>query len=78
MADTLTPTLPPLADIQQLAITRPGPLDPSTVVAAWYEAKAALLARLADSDDPEAAAYAAQAIRAHQHATDPRQGKDAR
>ncbi|MFC0540648.1 hypothetical protein [Kutzneria chonburiensis] len=78
MAATTTPALPLLAEIQQLATTRPGPLDPPVVVAAWYEAKAALLDRLADSTDPEAAGYAEQAIRAHQHAIDLRQGKGSR
>jgi hypothetical protein len=78
MAATTTPAPPLLGEIQQLATTRPGPLDPPAIVAAWYEAKAALLDRLADTNDPEAAGYAEQAIRAHQHALDLRQGKDFR
>jgi hypothetical protein len=81
MTATTTPVLSPLAEIQQVATSRPGPFDPPAVVAAWYEAKAALLDRLADTADtadPEAAGYAEQAIRAHQHALDLRQGKESR
>jgi len=73
LSSALGATRPLLADIQHLATTRPGPHDPPKVVAAWYEAKAALLARLADSDDPEAAGYAEQAVLAHQHAIHLRQ-----
>jgi len=64
---------PLLIEIQQLAAARPGPADPDAVVADWYDRKAALLDRLADSDDPAAADYAEQAIRAHQHAIHLRQ-----
>ncbi|MFC0436626.1 hypothetical protein [Kutzneria buriramensis] len=72
MSPTLTCPLPLplLAQMQLLASTRPGPDATGREVADWYDRKAALLARLADSADPEAASYAEQSVRAHQHALD--------
>ncbi|GGS32281.1 hypothetical protein [Actinokineospora fastidiosa] len=57
-----------LREITEVMLSQPGPHAPPSVVAAWYERKAALLDQLAEDGGPEAEWAKAQARVAREHA----------